>query len=172
MNVEMEARRPPDPPPFERRILVPLPQMVGIPVLLLLPILATLGVFGETKRTAEAANEVLALEVTSPARTRFKMLAPVTVEVTNLSARGPVTVTLEFSSGYIQQFSQVRFSPGPSEVTPERYRVEVPGLSAGEARVVTVDMQAERYWRHRGRVGASLPGGPPVSLPLETWVFP
>lgn len=172
MSAQCQTPEPPQPPPFERRIQIPRLQLIGVPLLLILPLLAAFRVFGDTTATARAANDALALQVEYPARYRYKMNAPLNVEVTYLAGTEPVTVTVEFSRPYMDRFSSVSFLPDVAEITPDAYRVEAPNLAAGETRTVAVEIQAEQYWRHRGQVTASLEGESPVSVPLQTWVFP
>ncbi len=172
MSAQRQTPEPPQPPPIERRIQISKLQKIGIPLLLLLPLLALFRVFGETSATAHAANDVLALQVEYPTRYRYKMISPLIVEVTHLAETDPVTVTVEFSRPYMDRFSNVTFLPDVEAITPDSYRVELPDMAAGEARTIAVEIEARQYWQHSGEVTASLEGEPPVSIPLQTWVFP
>jgi hypothetical protein len=163
--------QPPQPPPFDRRIQIPTLQKLGISFLLLLPVLALLGVFGDAVSSQRAANEQLVLEVTAPERTRYNLFTQVNVEVTNLAAQ-PVTLTVEFDHSYIDKFSGHVFLPEVQNVTPDAYQVEVPNVPPGERRIITVGMRAEHSWRHMGLVTVTPEAGSPVSIPLRTWVFP
>ncbi len=168
---KQQSPQPPQPPPFERRTQIPAIQMVGIPLLLLLPVLALVGVFGHATDSATTSNDVLALEVTYPTRTRHNLAAELVVEVGNLSAE-PITVTLDLDRSYLDRFAEHVFLPEAQEVRPDVYRVEVSDIPPGEARIVRVGLRAEQYWRLAGQATASLDGSSPVSVPLRTWVYP
>ncbi|HXF64980.1 MAG TPA: hypothetical protein VNK95_25360, partial [Caldilineaceae bacterium] len=105
-------------------------------------------------------------------RYRYKMIEPLTIEVTNLTSQSPVTITVMISRTYVEQFSTVSFTPQPSEITPENYVVEVANVPAGATRYVDIELQAERYWRHPGGIAAAIAGAPPVQTSISTWVFP
>lgn len=177
MSAQQKTPQPPQPPPFERRIMLPALQLIGIPLLMLLPILAVAGVFGSSMTTESAANDALALRVESPIRTRYNLPDRLHIEVTNLASSQPVTVTVEFSRAYVDAFADVSFFPDVQEVTPEVYRVALPEIAAGEARVIDVEARADKYWQHIGQVTASVANGSPggdaaVSVPLRTFTYP
>jgi len=157
---------------MERKVQLYPYQLIGLPLLFLLPVLALLGVFGERSDRVSAANEAVRLQVEYPTRYRYKMIEPLTIEVANLTSQSPVTITVAISRTYVEQFSTVTFTPQPSEITPENYVVEVANVPAGATRYVDMELQAERYWRHPGGIAASVAGAPPVETSISTWVFP
>jgi hypothetical protein len=167
-----QAPEPPQPPEMERRIQLYPFQWIGIPLLFLLPVLALFGVFGAQSNTVQRASDLLAMQVEYPTRYRYKMIEPMAVNVSNLSGQTPVTITVDFSRSYIEQFSAVNFTPAVKEITQNSYRVELPNVPAGETRRIAVELQAEQYWRHAGNVAAAVVDEAPVVISVETWVFP
>ena len=81
----------PQPPPFQRKLQFHPTQRIGIPLLMILPILALFGLFGETYTTNHAENEQLSMQVEYATRYRYKMTNDLRVSVTNLSNQSPVT---------------------------------------------------------------------------------
>jgi hypothetical protein len=164
--------QPPQPPPFPRKIQLHRVQLIGMPLLMLIPLLALFGVFGETFATVEEANATLAVEVTYATRYRYKLANPLEVSVHNRSADRLSVVEVRLTKAYIDQFSGVSFTPQPEAITDEFYIIELHDLAPTETRVVSVTLQGEEYWRHTGRVVVSTTGTQPVTLPLVTWIFP
>ena len=172
MAQQQDIPQPPQPPQMERKIQLYPYQWIGVPLLFLLPVLALVGLFGERLTAVSAANEAVRLQVEYPARSRYRINEPLIIEVTNLTGQGPITMTVTISRAYIEQFSSVTFTPQPNEITPEAYVVEVVNVPAGGARYVSVELQAERYWRHTADISAFVEGAAPVQTSISTWVFP
>lgn len=78
--------QPPPPPPFPRRIQLHRVQLIGMPILMLVPLLAILGVFGETFATTQAANDRLSVQVQYATRSRYGMANPTEVAVHSTSS--------------------------------------------------------------------------------------
>lgn len=169
---KQEISQPPQPPPFPRKIQLHRVQLIGMPILMLIPLLALFGVFGETFDTLQAGNDSFAMEVTYATRYRYKMSNPVEVSVHNVSAEPLPVVEVRFTTEYIDQFSEVTFTPQAETVTGEFYIVELHDLQPQETRIVNVSLQGERYWRHQGRVIVSAEGVEPIAVTLVTWIFP
>ena len=161
-----EHLRAPDAP---RRFRLHRYQWFGIPLLFLVPVLALLGVFGETWARAEAAGADLTLEVRYADRYRYKMINSVEAWVENRTGVRLDTVVVAFDEAYVRQFSTLMFIPSPT--VP--FEVELYALGPGERRLVWAEFQAERYGRHVGALQAYVPGrSDTVSVTLSTFVFP
>lgn len=144
-------------------------QWVGIPLLFLVPVLALLGVFGETWERAEADSTDLALEVRYADRYRYKMINAVEAWVENRSGTRLDTVVVAFEEAYVGQFSTLTFIPAPTEP----FEVELYGVAPGERRLVWAELQAERYGRHTGTLRAYAVGrADTASVVFSTLVFP
>lgn len=144
-------------------------QWVGIPLLFLVPVLALLGVFGETWERVEALGADLALEVRYADRYRYKQINTVEAWVENRSGARLDTVVVAFDEAYARQFSTLMFIPSPTEP----FEVELYGLAPGERRLIWAELQAERYGRHTGALRAHAAGrADTTSVTLSTLVFP
>ena len=162
----------PQPPPFQRNIQIAPLQLIGMPLLALLPILALFGVFGESNTSASAANSDVSLSVDYASRYRYGMQETMAVAVTNLASQSPVTITVAFDRAYLQNFSQLSFLPDASQSTDETYVVDLTNMEEGETRLVTLEMKGDQYWTHDGTVSASISGHEPVSVAVRTTIFP
>lgn len=152
-----------------RRLELHRYQWVGLPLMLLIPVLALFGVFGETWGRADDVSADLALRVEYPTRYRYKQINALEVFVENVSG-GPLdTVVVAFDPAYVLRFSTPTFIPAP-EVP---YEVELLDVQPGEVRLVVAELQGERYGRHRGAVEAYRPGSSDTArVAVSTIIFP
>lgn len=156
-------------PDAPRHVLLHGYQWVGIPLLFLVPVLALVGVFGETSEHVEAVGGGLRLEVAYADRYRYKQINPVEAWVENRSGARLDTVVVAFDEAYARQFSTLMFIPSPVEP----FEVELYDLAPGERRLVWAELQAERYGRHTGALRAYVPGRrDTAAVVLSTLVFP
>lgn len=170
-----EAYGVPQPPQIEKKWTFKKVQLIGMPVIFLIPLLAILGLFGASSTTASASGERFAVEINYPARYRYKMSNPLTVRLENLAAQTVPTVTVSFDRDYIAAFSAVSFTPAASEVTDDAYYVQLTDVQPGEVRLVVVEMQAEQYWWHEGMVAIAAGGvqePADVAIDVRTLVYP
>lgn len=166
--------QPPAPPPFPRKIQLHRVQLIGMPILMLVPLLAILGVFGETFTTTQAQSDRLTVRVQYATRYRYKMTNPVEVTVHNTSTAPLATVEVRFAKAYIDQFSDPVFTPQVETITDQFYIVQLRDLQPEETQVVTVSLQGERYGRHQGVIIIADTADPAHELatPIATWIFP
>ena len=166
----------PQPPDIEEKWILKNVQKVGIPLLMLLPLLALFGLFGERTETVRGSGEILSVEVRHPTRVRLQTIGPMMVSVENISSQTVPTVTVTLSHEYISAFSNVTFSPSVDQITPDAYIVKLTNVQAGEQRMISItQLQAEEYWWHEGSVGVAAggPDAPPdVEVDIGTFVFP
>lgn len=158
---------PPDAPDIPRRVRLYPGQWIGIPILILIPLLAMLSVFGETRATAEASDGPVHVEVDYPTRLRTGQRSEIEVRVRNLSAAALTAVTLSFDPDYFARFADVSFMPGPGAP----YELELTGLGPGETSVLRIELEGDRAWRSHGRISVHHDGGA-AHLPLSTFTFP
>lgn len=163
-----EEQRPPDPPEIDRRFRLYRYQWIGLPLMMLVPVLALFGVFGQSWDTAAGATAELEMELRYPSRFRYKQLNEMDVYVTNTSGRQLDRVTVAFDTAYINRFSTVTFVPPATGA----YEVELTKVEPNERRLIRVELQGEEYWLHRGRIEAWPAGGDTLRLPVRTVVFP
>jgi hypothetical protein len=169
-----ETAQPPQPPEIEPKFTLSRVQWIGLPLLMLLPLLALLGVFGESFTAVADSNDVLDMEVEYATRYRYKMRNALELSLENLSAQTIPTLTVRLDADYISQFSDIAFSPQLDEITDEDYIVHLQDVQPGEVRVVTVEMQGDRYGRHSGTMSATAggDGNGRVQVEVATFIFP
>jgi hypothetical protein len=174
MEAKLEANDPPDlvdPPPapeLPRRVRLYRPQWIGLPLLMLVPVLAVLNVFGESRKEARAAGAVLELRVEYPTRVREGQRTDLRVHVRNVSDRMLDTVALVFDAAYLDRFESVAFTPGAQD----GYRVEFLRVLPGEEGAARVEVEAADAWSHSGSVVARAGGAEVTRVQLRTFVFP
>jgi hypothetical protein len=56
-------------------------------------------------------------------------------------------------------------------VTASDYVVELSDVQPSEVRLVIVELQAQKHWRHRGTVGVSA-GNDALEVQVTTWHIP
>lgn len=154
-------------PPFSRRIRFWKYQWVGLPLLFAIPILALCGVFGMRKETVRAAAGAFEVTVEYPSRFRYREGEALRVRVKNNGGAAVRGVRVRIDPQYLERFSRHGFSPAIRRA----YEMELPEVEAGSTEVASVELEANDYGRHQGKVHVSAPGVD-LSLPLETLVFP
>ena len=158
---------PPPPPSIHPKIHLSLKQWIGFPILLAVPILALLGLFGETRAQAHSTNGSIDLQVSYPARFRYRQVQSVRVSVRNLSPIVADTMMVSFDTGYVSRFSSVRFDPA----TNSAYTVDLVDVKPSESRLISVELWGQDYGSHRGTVVARH-GSDSAIVHLRTFVFP
>lgn len=172
MSEEEQIQKPPEPPEIKRKFQFYLIQWIGVPLLMVIPILALFGVFGESFQKANASNAEFDMTVEYPSRFRYKMTNPVEVSLTNKSSRPIQNLTVDFEHSYISKFSEVQFTPQPKEVTGDSYKIELTEIMPGETRRVSASLQGEHYGSHQGFVRAKSESGSGSEVQMETFIFP
>jgi hypothetical protein len=163
-----DTPRPPPPPQIDRRVRLYRWQWVGLPLLLLVPVLALFGVFGNTRAAVANAGGPLAIDVEYPTRFRFSETQDMYVRVANRSAIPLDTVTVAFDTGYMSGFAAPTFRPDIARA----YEVELTHLKPGETRLITVELKGKEYWSREGRIAAWHTGPDTVSVAVSTLIFP
>jgi hypothetical protein len=159
---------PPEAPEIDRRIAIPAFRAAGLAVIVLVPVLALFGVFGERYASTAAEAGAIAVQVEFPSRFRYEMLNSITAAVTNRSGRVIDTVTVRLDSAYALRFSRADFTPSATEA----YGVPLTSIAPGESRLVVVTLDAERYGRHRGGLHVESTTGDTIVIPIHTSIFP
>jgi hypothetical protein len=167
-----EPSQPPQPPSVTRKFQFHLIQLIGMPLIILVPVLAMLGVFGETLDSVMVSNPQLEMHVEYPARFRYKMIDSVRVSLLNISTRLIPTVRVEFDQAYVEEFSTVTFTPSVKHITDSVYMVEITDLEPGETRVISVTIQAEKNGRHEGTITATPENSAGLQVSIVTVTFP
>ena len=157
---------PPPAPAVPRRIRMHTLHWFGMTVIAAIPVCAALGVFGSSgTRTASSAS--IELMVDYPTRCRYEMLELLEVRVRNRSGRTIEQATVVFDPSYLNGFSQAQFTPSPERA----FEVEVTQLRPGETRLISAEIQGERYGRYSGAIVVKA-GAESASVDVSTFIFP
>jgi hypothetical protein len=168
---ERHDPQPPQPPPMRRRLGVRRTHAVGQLGIVLITVLAVLGVFGASRETADASGNGLAVLVEYTTRTRYTLLEELRVTLASADS-GLEGLAVVVSAPYVEAFSNTSFRPEPSLITREVVIIPVGDIGPGETRVVSGELQANRYWLHDGWVEVRRQGELLVRIPIATFVFP
>lgn len=125
----------------------------------ILPVLSMFGLFGLDTATVSTSSEFVELTVEYSPTNRFKVRRPVRVELTNVGQTALASVQVGFSAPYLFAFSDVALNPGPVHIDGDSYYFEMSDIAPGETRRIATEMQAQRYWLHRGGVSWSVVDG-------------
>lgn len=167
----MKTELPPDlrAPEEPRRFRLHRFQWIGMPLILLVPLLALFGLFGETRDHVEEVGSELAVDVEYATRYRYKQINWVETVVENRADSLLDTVVVDFDPAYVSRFSTYQFIPSPTEA----FRVELVGMKPRERRIVWAELQAEQYGRHEGTLDVYRKGGgDTVRVQLSTFIYP
>ncbi|HEY3477015.1 MAG TPA: hypothetical protein VGK56_20520 [Anaerolineales bacterium] len=140
--------------------------------MILIPVLALLGMFGESYHEITTSNPDLEVQVRYPTRFRYKMIDAVTVSLTNISAQPFATAHIGFDREYVEGFSAVIFTPSVKHITDTVYLVELNDLQPGETRIISVSIQAEEYGRHKGTITVTPENWEALQVSIDTFTFP
>ena len=168
----MEHPEPPKPLDVGRGIEFSPLQAVGLALIFAIPLLALLGVFGNTTAQAGASQAELSAQLRYPSRLRYQTVSVAYLVVRNESSQDITDVTVGFDRDYVEAFKDVRFTPDVDQVTGEAYQVHLSDIPPGKSRLVTLEGKAIRYWLLRGAVTIAAPHGEPLELDFRTFVFP
>jgi hypothetical protein len=158
---------PPEAPDTPRRPRLYRAQWIGLPLIIAFPLLALLGVFGERWHTQRVESGALDVSVRHPTVFRYKMIDAIEVHVRNRGAQPIDTATVSLDTAYAGRFSTVTAIPSFDGA----FDIDLAALQPGESRRVRIEIQAERYWTHRGELTVAA-GTDTVRAALTTRVFP
>jgi hypothetical protein len=163
-----EPSEPPPPPGIERGVRLYPYQWFALPLLIAIPALAILEVFGPTTRVTRAERDGIRLEAEHPATTRFGRPEMLRVVVRNESGARLDSSTLVLDSAYFAAFREISVAPAPAT----GLQVTLPPLAPGESHAIRVDARPHRYFRARGEIELLVAGAPPVGVAVSTFILP
>lgn len=167
-----QTSEPPQPPDdFSPHLSFYPFQLIGIPLLFLIPILALFGVFGETKATLQGVGNGLEMEVTYSNRVLFQGLDGSDISVTNTTNDLIPTLTVTIETAFLDNFSDVDFAVSVTDVTDNVYIIELTDVQPGETRRVSYESRGAVAGSHRGIINA-FAGASNVSVTVESLIIP
>jgi hypothetical protein len=162
-----DEQEPPQPPEIDRRLRLAWPQLVGFPIIAIIPLLALGGVFGERWATSENTSGPLAVSVEYPSRFRARLSKPLVVRIENRSDAPLDSVEVAFDSSYVENFANAGFIPEARQA----YVVVLDAVRAGETRRVQLQLEGESMGAHDGRVVVRARNDS-AAVAFRTTVFP
>lgn len=169
---EQELPDPPKAPKTERKLRFHRTQVIGVPLLALIPILALFFAFGTTHERNSMEVGSMEVDVLFPGRFRHKTVAPLQVSVRNHGDAPLQEAFVSIDKEYLDAFETTGFSPAPIMVTEGAYVFALGEIPAGEARALDGTLQAQRHWRHSGRITVRGDSGDVAELRVVTFAFP
>jgi hypothetical protein len=163
---------PPQPPPFQRRIKIPLPQALGLAALCALVVAALAGLLGLTSGETQASNDGLQVTVSYPKVLRYRTSLPLEIEVRNAGSGALNRVDVRIDRSYLEAFQDVRLTPDAREVGARHVTVSLDGLPAGESRKVVAWLEAHQRGRQPARLQVAADSRPALELDWSTTVLP
>src|SRR5690606_36536215 len=158
---------PPGAPEIPRRLSIYRFQLIGLPFIIAVPVLALFGVFGERSQTRHAEQGALTASVHYPSVFRYRMIDAIDLRIGNRGSAPIDTLTVALDPSYAARFSIVAAVP-PFTCS---YEIEFTDVAPGERRDLRIEIQAENYWSHDGTLTIAA-GADTIVLALTTLVFP
>ena len=161
-----ELPEPPPPPETPRRAKLYVYQWVGLALLALLPLFASVGLFGESWEKVRSARGALDVQVSYPDRLRYWQVNQIELQVRNVSAAPLESVRVSLDTAFAFRFANVTSQP-PFATAFELTIEEIP---SNQTRPVWIEIRADRFGRHAGMLTIS--SADTVRVPLSITVFP
>lgn len=158
---------PPELPELNRHLKFGGWQLVGLALIMLIPVLAALKVFGEAGTIVGDRGANISMTVEYPARVRHGTVEAVTVLITNQGPSPLDTVTVRFDTSYVARFTDLQLVPSAARA----FEVELAAVASGETRRVQLGVRANDYGRHRGSI-AAIHAADSARVSISTVVFP
>lgn len=157
---------PPPPPEIPRQAKLYPYQWIGLAVIALVPIIAGIGLFGESWKQLRAASGALDVAVSYPDRLRYWQVNQIEVQVRNLSAAPLDSVRVSIDSAFGMRFATLASQPAFEEA----FQLAIPRIPPHQTRPVVIEIRADRYGRHSGTL--TIAAADTVRVPLSILVFP
>jgi hypothetical protein len=163
---------PPQPPQFQRKVVIAPVQAIGLSVLAAIVIAALTGVLGQRPGETQASGGGLAVQVSYPQVLRYKTTQPLSINIRNTGSTTVNRVEVRIDRGYFDAFQDVRFTPDAREIGARHVTVSLSDVPAGESRTVLAWLEAEQRGRQHARLQVAADSHPAVDLDWSTTVLP
>ena len=167
-----ENQEPPEAPDIPRQWKFYNYQYIVLPLLLLIPVLALLGILGESSTSVETVSDGIVLRVLYSDRAHYEAYNKIEITVRNDSDGDLSGVVVELDRSLLDHFSQLSMNPPLTAITEAAYRVDLDDIEAGGERIVTLDYQPDMNGTHDSWVRVIADGIAPVQAAISMFVFP
>lgn len=162
---EAEAR-PEAPPPFERRIELEWPRIVGLVLMMTVPVLALAQLLGDRVERREVRRGEWRLVAEMPVCARDGDALRITVNLSlGSEVRAVPMASVELSTDYLECFTEVHRKP-------VHFSSSDKSIVADAVAPVVIELTPDRFGWARGRLVATTETGERMELELSTFVFP
>ncbi len=163
--------QPPQPPDFKRKIDFYPFQLIGIPLLFLLPILALFGYLSETTTVVRESGKGMEIVVNYPGRINYQSLDRTEITVTNTTGGAIPDMAVMIDKTYLESFAEISFMSDIKEITGEAYVFDLSNLPPHESRSVVYESRGAAIGSHSGTITVSS-GEDTLTAVVETFVYP
>ena len=163
---------PPESPPFKRKLRFYVFQFIGLPFILLIPLLAISGLFDQTRTESEQSNDEISIHMDYPSRYRHKTEGTILIHVQNNSQESIPSLRLEISRDYLDQFSELRFFPELNQISADSYIIELSEIPHDTSELIRIELLASNYGEATGLVAAIAEGVEPLRLSINSFTYP
>lgn len=163
---------PPQPPHFQRKIVIAPVQAIGVSVLFAIVIAALTGLLGQRPGETQASNGGLEVQVNYPEVLRYKTARPLEINIRNTGSATMNRVDVRIDRAYLDAFQDVRFTPDAREIGARHVTVSLADVPAGESRTVLAWLEAQQRGRQRAHLQIAADSRPALDLDWSTTVLP
>ncbi|PCC71989.1 hypothetical protein SAMN02745121_08032 [Nannocystis exedens] len=167
-----EHEHPPPAPEIERRLQFHRPQLLLMPLMFAVPILALLGLLGGPRVREEIDLGGVHLAVEYAPRDHLEDWGRVYVTVVNRSPAPLADARAEFARALLDALWQPSFQPQLARIDGEWYVVPLGDLPPGATRAVTLDYRSTDPGRLNGSVRVRAGDEALAELPIHIAVLP
>ncbi len=143
-------------------------QLIGLPLLILIPLLAMMGIFGKELETITVKGGGLVSSIEYPTKMRYGQEVFMRLELKNTTGETIKNVSVNFDENYIKRFDGVEFTPN----IEENYITETGDIPAGETRLIDVKLKAGEIGNQTGKFKFFSGEKKLFSTRLKTFIFP
>jgi hypothetical protein len=166
------SKQPPAPPQFKPKFQIYGYQYIAIPILILVPLLAVFGVFGTTYASVESAGERARLRVDYPERVFTGESNEMAIHIRHVGTGDMTGIELWIDQSYLEQFTDVRFTPDITTLTDEYAIIALENLAQSETRLVTIELAGHAVGSHEAEIRLRADGTEEATVRFSTLVFP
>jgi hypothetical protein len=142
-------------------------QWIGIPLLIMIPILSLLGVFDRGTNIKKIEGHDFKAKIEFPGKLRDGEVEYIRIEVTNTSSKQLDKISAGLNREYFAKFSDVTFFPEANDI----YEVELKEIPSGQSRYIDIKVKAREFGTYKGELKLTTKNSS-FKISLTTFVFP
>ncbi|MFY0535862.1 hypothetical protein [Nannocystis pusilla] len=167
-----EPDHPPSPPEIDRRLRFHREQLLLLPLMFAVPLMALLGLLGGPRVRQEIDLRGVHLAVEFAPRDHLEDWGRMHVTVVNRAAAPLVDARAEFAAALLDRLWRPSFHPQLAHIEADWYVVPLGDVPAGATRVVTLDYRSTEPGKLAGAVRVAAGDEALAELPIHITVLP